>query len=191
MPFPPHWTAALRTWAATRWGWWRLPVLVWFAGTAAGHLRADAEGSLLSGLIFGAHELGHLVFAPFGELLTVLGGSLMQLLVPLGAIAVLARARDWFGVACAACLLGASCGDLAEYVGDARTLSLDLVSFSPEGGDHDWRFLLVRWGLLRHDTLLARVLRLIGAVVTVSGVVLGAWLLRAMRWRADRPRAPE
>ncbi|MFZ2256380.1 MAG: hypothetical protein WAW59_07155 [Patescibacteria group bacterium] len=34
----------------------------------------------LPNLIF--HEAGHVIFMPFGELLAILGGSLMQLIVP-------------------------------------------------------------------------------------------------------------
>jgi hypothetical protein len=192
MPFPPSWIEAVRTWAQTRAGWWRLPILMWFAWTAAGHLRSDAEGSLLTGLIFGAHEFGHIAFVPFGEFVTVLGGSLMQLLIPLGAAAALAHGRDWFGVACAACLFGASCGDLAIYVGDARALALDLVSFSPDGSDHDWRYLLDRWGLLRQDQLIARVIRFVGAMAIAGGTIGGGWILSLMRWRPTAsPTVPE
>jgi hypothetical protein len=187
---PPTWFAAATTWAADRHALWRLPVLLWFAWTASGHLRDPLTGSILSGLYFGAHEFGHLAFAFFGELMTILGGSLMQLLVPIGAAAAMAHARDWFGVACALCLLGGSCGDLALYIGDARALELDLVSFSPDGGDHDWRWLLDRWGLLRQDQAIARAVRGVGALCIGVGTLGGGWLLTQMRWRLSAPPAP-
>ena len=35
----------------------------------------------LINLVF--HEAGHIIFSPFGEFMTILGGSLMQVLIPL------------------------------------------------------------------------------------------------------------
>jgi hypothetical protein len=179
-------------WAAARFGWWRLPVLLWFLHAAAGHLR-DRDGShwsLLGGLVFGAHEFGHLFFAFFGELLTVFGGSLMQLLVPIGVGALMWRSRDWFGLACAAVLLGASLGHLAVYVADASVRELDLVSFSPDAAGHDWNWLLRRWDLLAQDQAIARLLRALGWLCWGAGAALGGWLLTRMRWRLSDPSAP-
>jgi hypothetical protein len=166
-------------------------VLLWFAASAIAHLRDPQHISLLGGVIFGAHEFGHLFFGFFGEFVAVLGGSVMQLLIPIGAAAALAGGRDWFGVACAFCLLGASCGHLSGYVADARAMDLDLVSFSPEGAIHDWHYLLSHWGLLREDQFLARLVRVAGSASTAVGVVLGGWLLTQMRsLRVTPPEQP-
>lgn len=51
-------------------------------------LREQGDWTLFSGIIFGAHELGHLFWMPFGEWMSVAGGSLTQLLLPIGAAAV-------------------------------------------------------------------------------------------------------
>ncbi len=187
MLLPAAWTDAARAWAAPRSPWWRLPVLLWFAWTALGHLRDPDYVSLAGGVIFGAHEFGHLFFGAFGEHVAVLGGSAMQVLVPIGAGAAMARSRDWFGVACACCLLGASLGQLAVYVADARAMELDLVSFSPEGAIHDWHYLLARWGLLNQDQHLARLVRLAGFTIASLGTAGGGWLLTQMRRRVSAP----
>jgi hypothetical protein len=182
------WTA----WAAARLAWWRVPVLAWLALVAVGHLRDrdGSYGSLVGGFLFGAHEFGHLVFFIFGETLGLLGGSLMQLLVPLGALALMWRAGDWFGMACTACLMAASHGHLAVYIADARALQLDLVSFTPDGGGHDWAELLSAWGLLRQDLAIARLVRGLGWLWWAAGVGGGLWLLTRMRWRLSAPQAP-
>src|SRR5690348_16862398 len=82
-------------------------VLAFFVYTAVRQLRShDFEGSILGGILFGVHELGHLVFALFGsDVLTALGGSLAQVLLPIGAAALMAQRRDRFGVAICGCLL--------------------------------------------------------------------------------------
>ena len=155
---------------------WRTPLLLWLGYTGFRHL-ADADYfSLFSGITFGAHEFGHLAFAFFGEVLAVAGGSLMQLLVPIGAGALLASRRDWFGVVFTACWLSVSMTDLARYVGDAQAQELPLVSMSPDGGEHDWYWLLDRFDLLRCDTRIAAGITQAAALVLLSALAAGAWI---------------
>ena len=125
----------------------------------------DFEFSVFGGVIFGVHELGHLVFAPFGELLTVAGGSIAQVALPVAAIALFAHRKDRYAVAVCGCWLAVSLGQLAVYIADARAESLDLVSFSPEGGGHDWNYLLERWRLLRQDVALGHFTKFLGWIV--------------------------
>ncbi len=133
---------------------------------------AELESGLFGGIIFGVHELGHLLFAPFGDVLGAAGGSLNQLLVPVLAAWYFAHRGDRFAAAACGCWLAVSMGNLAVYIADARAESLDLVSFSPDGGVHDWTFLLERFGLLRHDVRIARVVRLLGWAVVAGSTVL-------------------
>ena len=118
-----------------------LAVLVW---QAICPLRDAEAWHVFRGITFGAHEFGHLFFWFGGEWLAVAGGSLMQLLVPVGAaVAMVATPRkDWFGAVACGTWLAASLADLATYIADARAQAMDLVSFSPDGGGHDWHFLL-------------------------------------------------
>jgi hypothetical protein len=153
----------------------RAAILVWVGYTGFRHLADPEYFSLLSGVTFGAHEFGHLAFAPFGATLGVAGGSLMQLLVPIGAGALLATRRDWAGLAFAACWLAISMVDLARYVADARALELPLVSLSPDGGDHDWNWLLDRYGLLALDLRIAGAIRRSAAILLLVSLAAGAW----------------
>jgi hypothetical protein len=129
-------------------------------------------------VIFGVHELGHLVFAPFSEFLTVAGGSIAQIALPVAALALFRQRRDRFAVAVCGVWLAVSLGQLAIYVADARAESLDLVSFSPEGGGHDWNYLLERMNLLKSDVQIGRFVRFVGWVVLVLSGLLGIDALR-------------
>jgi hypothetical protein len=171
-----------RAWAIGRSWHWRLPLFLLLLTQAVRPLRAMGDWNLFSGIIFGAHEFGHLFFAFFGEWMTMAGGSLMQLLIPIGAAAVVLRAKDWFGVAVCGLFLAASFGDLSWYIADARAQDLDLVSFSPDGGGHDWHYLLGRAGLLRQDLAIARLARFLGALTLVTSSVFAGRLLWWM-WR--------
>jgi hypothetical protein len=171
---------------------WRVALLLWLGYTGFRHLGDSGYFSLFSGITFGAHEFGHLAFAFFGELLAVAGGSLMQLLVPIGAGALLARRRDWLGVVFAACWLSVSLTDLARYVGDAQAQQLPLVSMSPDGGEHDWYWLLDRFDLLRHDARIAAALRRVAALLLLAALAAGAWIcLRLLARPEPVARPPE
>lgn len=168
--------------------WWRLVLLLLVADQARRPFQEIGRG-LFGGITFGAHEFGHLVFALFGhEFLTIAGGSLMQLLVPIGAGALMWRARDGVGIAITGLWLAAAIWDLSWYVGDARALQLPLVSMGGEGDDHDWSYLLRTFDLLRRDVVIAAQLRRVGMVVWVAALV-GGLLACWRRWQRPRERA--
>jgi hypothetical protein len=167
-------------WARGKRWQWRLPLLAWLGLTGWRHLADPDYASIFSGIIFGSHELGHLLFAFMGEVMTVAGGSLMQLLVPLGAAAALLHCRDYFGVAAAGCWLSFSLSNLAVYIGDAVAQELPLVSMSPDGAEHDWYWLLDRFGVLGYDLRIAAQVRHLSAAVLLASLALGAWLCHRM-----------
>ena len=75
------------------------------------------------------HEAGHIVFMAFGEWMTILGGTLGQLLMPiLLAGALLLKNRDPFGAAVGLWLFGVSVLDVAPYMYDALHPQLMLLS---------------------------------------------------------------
>lgn len=182
-----HWRDDARDWCAGRAWPWRGAVALLLGWQASIAFR-DPEGfHVFRGITFGAHEFGHLFFALSGsEWLAVAGGSLMQFLVPLGAMAVMRHYRDWFGVAMCGLWLASSFADLAPYIADARAMDLDLVSFSEDGAVHDWNYLLGKAGLLRKDQAIARLDRFAGFVVFVASLGFAGWLLRQMK-RTTRP----
>jgi len=176
------WRADARAWCAGRAWTWRAAVLVLLAWQAAIPFRDSESVHVFRGITFGAHEFGHMVFALSGnEWLTVAGGSLTQLLVPIGAAAIMRYYRDWFGVSACGLWLASSFGDLAPYIADARAMDLDLLSFSEDGAGHDWNYLLGKAGLLVQDHALARIDRFIGVMVLVASLALGVWLLAEMK----------
>jgi len=178
--------ARMREWCAGRWWWWRAPIFAYLAFQVLRPLREQGEWTLFSGIIFGAHEFGHLFFAFLGEWWGIAGGSLMQVLVPLGAAAVVMRSKDWFGLAICGLFLATGLAELSWYVADARTEMLDLVSFSAEGAIHDWNYLLTRAGLLQQDLAIARALRFAAWTLLLASTLLAARLT----WWMATERAP-
>jgi len=160
----------------------RALVLAFFVYTAVRQLRShDFEESILGGILFGVHELGHLVFALFGsDVVTALGGSIAQVLLPIGAAALMAQRKDRFGVAVCGCLLAYSMAQVGVYIADARAESLDLVSFSSESQVHDWNFILERWRMLRDDVAIGHTVKAVGWLVLGGSVALALATLKRL-----------
>ena len=116
------------------------------------------------------HETGHLLFAWGGEVLTALGGTLFQLILPLLFAWSFHRRGDPVGTGAGVWWAGQNCLYVARYVADAPVQELPLVG----GGEHDWAFLLAHWGILHRADALAGTIRLLGVLGMACGVVW-AW----------------
>jgi hypothetical protein len=161
------------------WAGWRFAALNQPYGVYGPHFLHNGH------LIF--HEAGHIVFIPFGRFMTIAGGSLMQLIVPLVcALALLFKPRpDPFGAAVGVWWLGTSWVDLSPYIGDAQSLKLMMIGgFLAEDvpDAHDWRNILYSLDLLRHDREIAQAAHGIGVALMAAGMAWGAWML----WRQFR-----
>lgn len=174
----------IRDWAQGRWWWWRVLLLLFLGWDGLRHLRDPEAGGIFAGITFGVHEFGHLLFAFGGEFLAVLGGSLNQLLIPIGAGALMYHYRDYFGIAAAGAWLSSSLLDLARYIADARAMELDLVGFG-EDPMHDWSYLLHHWGLLASDLRIAAGVRLLALGVLLLSLALGGWICAQMGGKTE------
>lgn len=175
-------------WCRGKSPWWRLPVLAWLAWTGLRLWRDPEAWSILGGITFGIHEIGHLITGAFGTFVSVASGSVFQLAAPAVAALLLARQRDYFGVAFAAGWLGYSMVNLSLYVGDARAKQLPLIGFTDDP-IHDWNYLLGKLGLLEWDRALAGALRVASIATFLTAVAFGAWLLwKMMRAPRSAPR---
>jgi len=152
-----------------------LALLTWRFATAPLDGRALDSFLHLPNLVF--HEAGHVLFSPLGRFMTVLGGSALQMLVPLVCAATLAyQHENWFGAAVCTWWAGQNLIDLAPYIADARRLQLVLLGgrTGAEVEGHDWEYLLTSVGWLHLDQTLGRAAHLIGTLVMLAAV---AWAI--------------
>ena len=128
------------------------------------------------------HEVGHIVFRPFGRLMTSLGVSIAQVLMPLVCLAVfLVKTRDTFAASFTLWWTGENFMDLAPYINDARSLTLPLLGgntgrTSPYGF-HDWEFILQETKLLHYDQVLANLAYTLGTVLMTCAFAWGGYIL--------------
>jgi len=96
------------------------------------------------------HEGGHIIFGFFGQFISMLGGTLMQLLMPAAVAFQFFKTRQLFSASVMGIWFGENFFHIAQYMRDARTMNLPLVG----GGVHDWNYLFSRLGLLPYDQLI-------------------------------------
>lgn len=171
---------------------WLLRLALWLAFTAWGvalcglDVATGAIGdSFLHRPLLVFHEAGHVLCRPFGEWMTVAGGTFGQLAMPIAmAIALGWRGRDLFGASLAAWLAGVSLLDVAAYAYDALQPRLMLLS-GGTGDDsfHDWIWLLDEAGRRAQAQSIGRGLHAAGVVVVALSLAWGAGLLLAQSRR--------
>ena len=146
-------------------------------------LSADALDSFLHlpDLVF--HEAGHLIFSPLGRFMSVLGGSLMQVLIPVVCAIAFIRQEQLFGAAICAWWAGQNLVDLAPYIADARALQLVLLGgrTGAEVEGHDWEFILSRLRLTHLDHTIGRITHAFGIITMLASLGFAAKTLLRKR----------
>ncbi len=118
------------------------------------------------------HEAGHFFFSWFGYTVTILGGTLGELIVPAAVAAYFFWRRETLGVAFAAFWFFENFLYIGTYMADARSLALPLVG----SGEHDWEILFGKWGFLAHDRTIGGVTRDLGWLGMVATVAWLVWM---------------
>ena len=165
----------------TRWG--RIALVlglaVWTIQFARTPISDDAMNSFLHlpDLVF--HEAGHIIFSPLGRFMTVLGGSLLQFLVPVIAAVAFIRQGEKFGAAICAWWAGQNLIDLAPYIADARALRMVLLGgkTGAEVEGHDWEFILTRLGITHLDRQVGMTAYGLGLVIMIVALVYAGRLI--------------
>ena len=152
-----------------------LLLLRWTFTFIAWPMREDVIGASFLHLInLPFHEAGHVLFSPFGDFMTTLGGSLTQVLVPV-VCGVAFLTTDWnpFGAAVMGWWAGENLMDVAIYINDARALQLTLIGgqTGAEVEGHDWEHILILTNSLHLDHRLANVAQLSGAALMIGCLV--------------------
>ena len=180
--------AAVETWCHGRSAAPRLALLVWL-GAILVYLWQDPPQrglfdwpNLFSGINLGIHELGHIVCAPLGTFVGVLGGSFVQCVAPLAGMVSLARQSDYFGLAVCGGWLATNLFGVGTYMADARVRELPLVS--PFSGHplHDWHFLFRELGWLDACEEIGFLTKVLATGVMAASLGFGGWLV----WRMTR-----
>jgi hypothetical protein len=112
------------------------------------------------------HEGGHFLCTFFGEWLHTLGGTMAQLLVPMGLALYFLYRRQKYESAFCGFWFGESMMYMARYMGDAQEQILPLLG----KGTHDWYWMFSRMGVLEHCEGIALFFQVIASIIVLVSV---------------------
>ena len=145
---------------------------------------ADIMGSFMHAIVLPIHEAGHMLFIPFGRFMTVVGGSLFQVLLPLVLMASFmfgfgGSRRDNFAASLMLWWTAVSIIDVAPYIWDAFDPKMMLLGgkTGAESDGHDWQNILGDLGLIKRAHLIAGIAHTLGLLVMLLAWAWGAALL--------------
>ncbi|WP_229721857.1 hypothetical protein [Marinobacterium nitratireducens] len=134
-------------------------------------------GSFLHNANLPFHEFGHVLFRPLGRFMTILGGSLFQVMMPLGLmLAFILQRRDTFAASIMLWWSGQNFIDVSPYIADAPYRALPLIMGMGEDA-HDWGNLLAMTGSLHRAGLYAGLSFGTGVVLMLLSFCWGGYLL--------------
>ncbi len=112
---------------------------------------------------------------PFGEFITFAGGSLNQVLIPLIVAGYFLWHRQMVSAALSFMWAGQSLINVSVYAADALKMQLPLL-----GGDssiHDWNWMLIYLGQLRHTAGIAQTINVLGWICLLAGLLGGLYFI--------------
>ncbi len=113
-------------------------------------------------LIF--HEAGHTITFLFGQFISITGGSLFQILIPVICCLYFLQQEEYHSASILLFWVGQNMINISVYARDAMLMQLPLL-----GGEsviHDWNYLLSTLKLLKYTPYIAD-------LIYISGIVIG------------------
>jgi hypothetical protein len=145
------------------------------------HAFHDSSGFLFPDFVnLMIHEAGHVFFSWGGETLTILGGTLGELIVPLVCAGGFFYQRQIYGFAFCLFWFFENFLYIGTYMADARTAVLPLVN----SDESDWTILFTRWRILTYDQRIGHDTRMVGWAGMLAVL---AWLAYRS-WRSEQPQ---
>lgn len=136
-------------------------------------IHSPLNWHIIDGMNLVMHEAGHILFSPFGEFLHILGGSLLQVIIPCLFAAYFFAKQQYIESAVLLLWCGQSLVNVSIYIGDAQALELPLL-----GGDmttHDWNTLLSMMNALGAAKPLSGFVYILGISIAIGSACLIAW----------------
>jgi hypothetical protein len=152
--------------------------------------------SLLDGLNQAVHATGHLLLVGTNETMQQLGGTVLQLLLPLIVTAYFTVRDDEHAASIGVWWVGQNAVNISASMAISGTGSTGSV---PGSVEHDWLMLFARWDVLHHAEQYANLTRGFGVLLmllaTMWGLFRAADQRRRVRWVPTQasirgPRSP-
>lgn len=135
---------------------------------------APMNGSFLDLVDLPIHEFGHILFSPFGQFVSVAGGSLFQVIMPAVFVGYFVWNEKYYSASIVLFWVGQSILNVFVYAQDAVVMQIVLLGglTGNEGSFHDWNYLLTETGLINSTKAVAGFIRLFGTICIIAASIL-------------------
>jgi hypothetical protein len=135
---------------------------------------APMNGSFLDLVDLPIHEFGHILFSPFGQFVSVAGGSLFQVIMPAVFVGYFVWNEKYYSASIVLFWVGQSILNVFVYAQDAVVMQIVLLGglTGSEGSFHDWNYLLTQTGLINSTKPVAGLIRFLGTICIIAASVL-------------------
>lgn len=158
--------------------YWTLRFNIFFTVTYEFPFPINFVHFMLDNFLLIVHEAGHTFFSIFGaRTITVLGGSLFEVLLPLMILAYTWINKMRIGMQLSFYLVGLAFIDVAFYAADGGARQLPLIGGLPKEA-HDWYNLLAGWGMLESDFTVGLWLTITGGLCYLAALLVPLFFKR-------------
>jgi len=113
------------------------------------------------------HEAGHPLFMAFGQFAGFLGGTILQLLVPVIVAIYFLFKQQLYSAGFGVFWFGESLVNVSVYMKDATEMALPLVV---SGSIHDWNWIFTELGILQYDHIIGGFTYSLGLLVMMVSI---------------------
>jgi hypothetical protein len=156
--------------------YWTLNFNIFFSITYSFPFPVNFEKFLINNFLLIIHEAGHTFFSVFeSRIITILGGSLNEILLPLLIVIFTLFNRYIKGSQFALYLFGTAWFSVAFYAADGAERKLPLIGNLGKES-HDWYNILRHYGFLESYETIALAMVIIGTFIYIVALTVPLWL---------------
>lgn len=115
------------------------------------------------------HEAGHWIFIFFGQFVAILGGSLIQVMIPFIFTGYFYFKNDFYATSLVSMWIGYNIVNVAVYMSDSMKMNLPLLG--GESSIHDWNYIFSALHILNQSSRIASIINALGIFVIIAGGV--------------------
>lgn len=156
--------------------YWTLRFNIFFSYHYDFPFPVTIENIVVQNFLLIVHEAGHTFMGLLGNrTLTILGGSLYEIALPLLILGYFFLNRIVKGVQFGFYITGSAFISVAFYASDAGARQLPLIG-NLGNEAHDWGNLLTSWNLLHYDSSIGIALAIMGAACYFAALSVPLWM---------------
>lgn len=139
---------------------------------------------LINGANLSIHEGGHVLASLFGEFAHMIGGSVLQILLPLIFAIYFLKRENKVAFYLMLVWAGQNVVNVGVYASDAVLMELPLVG--GENALHDWHYILLSLHLLQYTPIIGTVIKVSGWLIMFTATALGVQEALVTKAREER-----